>query len=159
MSGAHQRYIRIETGISILINVALTAFFVWLNFYGRASIPLEGPSGVLRDGIPQNIITVFMSLLVPTLLTRRRCRAGDVAPLNGSLGYLPSNAILRALAVAIAVSVIAVPLTWIVLPVVSPPVWAFWPLLTFKVIYSACLAAAVTPFGLIAALKDRAPDS
>ena len=154
MTAAHSAYIRVETVVSVVINVVLTVVFVFVSFGGRSFVDLDGPAGILRDAIPQNVITVFMSLLVPTWLTRKRCSAGAIAPLGGGTGRLPSNVVLRALVLAIAVAVVAVPLTWAILPVVSPPVWSFWPLLAFKAAYSALLAALVTPFGLVMALKD-----
>jgi hypothetical protein len=154
LTAAHSTYIRVETAISVVINVVLTVIFVFVSFGGRSFVDLNGPGGILYDSLPQNLITVFMSLLVPTWLTRKRCTAGVIAPLGGGAGRLPANVIVRALVLAIAVAVVAVPLTWAMLPLVSPPVWGFWPLLAFKAIYSALIAALVTPLGLLVALKD-----
>ncbi len=154
MTAAHSAYIRVETAVSVAINVVLTVVFVFVSFGGRSFVDLDGPAGILRDAIPQNVITVFMSLLVPTWLTRKRCTAGAIAPLGGGTGLLPANGVVRALVLALAVAVVAVPLTWAVLPMVSPPVWSFRSLLAFKAIYSALLAALVTPLGLLMALRD-----
>ena len=149
------RYILVETAISMVINAAISACFAWLVFGGRADIALWGAGGLAFDFVPQTFMIAMMSVVVPTMLTRRRIGAGAVRPRRGPPSRLPSNLFVRALLVALVATVAlggvataALAATW------SGPV-GFTAALPLKIAYGAAVALVVTPFALKAALGDR----
>src|SRR5579859_6544248 len=78
MGTSYRRYIAVETAVSIAINVAISAVFMELVFWRSGTIALWGPHGLAIDFLPQTFMISAMSVLVPTLLTRRRVRNGQL---------------------------------------------------------------------------------
>ena len=146
------RYLRKEALISIAINAGLSALFAVLVFRG-------GPAtveAVAVDALPQSFMIALMTTLVPTLLTRKRLRAGVVQPLAGRGPRLPANLALRALLVAAGAALIGGALHWLLLPRLGAAVWPFDAVLAFKVGYGALLARLLAPLILRRALADTA---
>ena len=150
---SQSRYIAIETGISIIINTALSIGFVFLVFYGRATIPAGGPHAMVRDMAPQTFMVVLMSCLVPGLLTRRRLAAGTLPwhPVASSLAI--PHVLLTAGVLAVAATVLVVAVSWAALPRLLPTGIAFSPLLISKALYGMLLAALVTPWSIRRVLR------
>ena len=87
MTKFQRRYVATETLISMAINCAISVGMFVLLFGGRAEISLKGLDGALIDFIPQTFMIALMSLVVPTLLTRRRVARGRI----GSIGGCPAS--------------------------------------------------------------------
>lgn len=150
-----RRYIVIETLISMAINAAFSAGFAFLMFGGRAEIGLWGPAGLALDFAPQTFVIAMMSVLVPTVLTRRRVRSGALAPGNGAPSRLPDNLLLRAALVALAATIVLGGAATALLAATWTGPLTFSAALLLKIIYGALVALAVTPPALRAALRDR----
>ena len=60
----------------------ISALFMAMVFGGKASIDLWGPHGLAIDFVPQTFMISAMSILVPTLIARRRMRGGAIEPLR-----------------------------------------------------------------------------
>lgn len=156
----HTAYIRRETLISMVINSVLTLLFFLLLFGGMAHVPQWGVGHWAFDFIPQSLMIALMSTLVPGLLTRRAVASSRIMA-NGPPSRLPANPVVRAIAVALAVTTIVVALVVAAHLVVSasgqgtPSTIPFAAALAIKLAYAAVLAAAVTPPGLRAALAAR----
>ena len=147
-------YIRRETLISMVINTALSLAFFCLVFGLGRRVPVWGVGGYVFDFGPQAFMIGLMATLVPGALARNALRKGLVAPWTGG-SRLPHALLLRALAVAVASTLIAVGVSagmltiagWTIL---SPPL-----ALLAKLTFGAALALVVTPPGLRAALTPR----
>lgn len=151
MTPAHRRYVRAETAISAAINAALSVAFVVALFRGQALVAV---GGLVRDALPQSFMVALMGTAVPTVLTRRRVRAGAVAPLPRGGVPLPANLAARALLVALVVAGVAVAAQALLLPSLLPPAVPFGAVLAGKALYGGLLGAGVTRVALRAALGD-----
>jgi hypothetical protein len=150
LSPGQRLYVRRETLIGIAINAVLSALFVFLLFGGSETIPVRD---IALDAVPQSFMIALMTTIVPTLLTRKRLRQGEVEALADA-NALPSNLLLRALLVAAASAVIGGALHWLLLPALAPATWSFLALLAYKIVYGAVLAWLLGPILLRRALAD-----
>jgi hypothetical protein len=150
----HGRYIAVETAVSTLINAALSLLAAWLVFGGRTSIEAAGPRGFAMDFLPQTFMVSFMSTLIPTWLTRRRVRAGEVERGTSPASRLPRNLLVRALVSALAMTLVL----GVAAMLLAPRLWGqplpLAGLFGLKVAYGALISVPVTRFALRAALAD-----
>jgi hypothetical protein len=150
---AQRRYLRVEAAISVGINAAMSIAFVLLVFHDQARVAV---GALVRDALPQSFMVALMSTAVPTLLTRRRLRAGAVAPLPRSGLGLPANVAVRSLSIALLVVALAGVAHWLLLPRLLPAAVPFGSVLVGKAVYGGLLGAAVTLVAVRAALGDAA---
>jgi hypothetical protein len=155
MAPSTRAYLVKETLISIAINSVLSALFVWLVF-GRAQIvPVSGAGGLSLDFLPQTFMISLMSVLVPSLLTRKRRRAGAVEGCEPVLPWLPRNLPLRALLIAVMATILFSGAATLLLNAVvedSLTMASVWPM---KIAYGALIAVIVTPIGLCVTLGEK----
>jgi hypothetical protein len=154
MGISHRRYIAIETAISIVINVVISGLFMVAVFGRERFIELWGFHGLAFDFVPQTFMISGMSVLVPTLLARRRI-SGGVLPRRTR----PPSLFLRRLTVRIVllalfftlilggIGVLLLAQTW------KGPL-RFWQAFPLKLFYGALVASLATPLGLSLALSD-----
>ena len=152
VTAVHRRYIALETVISMIINIAFSALFFFLVFGRSDHIDLHG---FALDYFPQTFMITLMSVIVPTILTRKRVNGGRLVRRGSAFGArLPKGVILRAILLACTACVtLGAVAVWITA--------SFWPaepahsnLLLLKLAYGAVVAAILTPIGLVAALSD-----
>lgn len=155
MYASHKRYIVMETTFSVMLNMAISALFVWLMFGGRDAIGLWGADGLAVDLLPTTFMITLMTTIALTLITRRRVRLNQVAALSDGPLPLPRFFLLRGLVLALAATSVLVPLTVLVLHVLDMPPLRYGAVMVFKLAYGGVLAMVVTPLILIAALRDR----
>lgn len=155
MTPEQRRYLATETLIAIAFATVLSGVFGWLLFGGRARIPLLGLDGALLDFVPQTFMIALMSVLVPTLLTRRRLSAGKVAALPTPPIRLPAAPIARALLIAALATLVLGGTAAAVLIVLAGEAIAFAPFLILKCAYGALVALATAQIGVTAALADQ----
>jgi len=132
MTDAQRRYVRTEMVVAAIINAVLSI------------------GGLVVDAIPQTLMIVLMSILVPTLLTRRRLAASRIERLAGTPCW-PRNVLLRSMLVATIGAAIAWVLHAALMPLIGEN-WSFQTALSFKTAYGAILGATVTRFAVGAAL-------
>ncbi|WP_138918682.1 hypothetical protein [Nitrospirillum viridazoti] len=149
MTHSQRRYVVIETAIGVFISAAISILFVFVVFGGQDAIPLAGLGGVAFDALPQSFMIVFMSVLMPTVLTRRRIHSRTHLCINKIIRVsFPKNSFLRALYVAAPAAVTAWLFHISILPVVSPPEWRFFPLLFYKTVYGAFVSFVFVPVAI-----------
>ncbi|GJG88067.1 hypothetical protein tb265_32480 [Gemmatimonadetes bacterium T265] len=151
LTPAHRRYLRAESALSAAINGAISVGFVLAVFHGQ---PRVGADALVRDALPQSFMVALMGSAVPTLVTRRRLRAGAVAPLPVAGAAMPANVAVRAVLIAVPVAVVAVAAHWLLLPRLLSAAVPFGRVLAGKALYGALLGAGVTWFAVRAALAD-----
>jgi hypothetical protein len=155
-------YVLVETSISIVINVALSALFMALVFGRTAAIGLWGAHGIAADFVPQTFMISAMSILVPTVLTRQRIRRGTIGdgvsrPRAGAIPVPIRNLAARTLLFALLLTTVlggaalaCVAANW------KGPV-TFWQAFPWKLAYGAVVALTATPLGLKLALAEGDP--
>lgn len=154
MTDAHRKYLIVETLVSVVVNGAISALFVVLAFAGRSEVDLWGPGNLAVDLLPQTFAVAFMSVLVPTILTRKRLRSGKLGRAEGVSSRLPRNLWLRSLLLAVAATVlIAGTMIALLAALWSGPI-AYGDLFLLKVLYGGVVALLVTPIALVATLAD-----
>ena len=149
------RYVATETVISIMINATMSALFMELVFGRSSQITLWGPRGLAVDFIPQTLAISAMSVIVPTLITRRRLRMRVICPLQRP--FLPAGlaSLWRRVAlVSVALVVGAGGLATCILSAQSSEAWTFWTVFPYKIVYGAAVALLATPIGLIMVLSE-----
>ncbi len=151
-TGSRRRFFATEIGLSLIFNMVIAGVATWLLSDWPAAT-----SGRFADAyldIFRATIGPMTGFVVPvTLMIRKRVRLGKVPPSRGRQ-ILPRNVVLRALVLcAVSIVVLGTPAGWL-LATLAPQGAAF---LLFKILYGAAIALAVTPFVLVAALRDRAP--
>lgn len=152
---SHKRYVRTETFFSIVLNMAVSALFVWIVFRGQSEIGLWGMNGLAFDLVPTTFMITLMTTIALTLITRKRVRNNKVAAITSpSLRGVPRFFLLRALLFAIVATAVLVPaMTGLLHLMQVTPVSYSWAMV-FKLIYGGLLAVLITPLILIAALRD-----
>ncbi len=150
---SHGRYIIVETLISLAINTALSVLFVFLAFHGRSQVSVLGRHGIVLDMVPQTLMIVLMSSLVPALLTHRRLRAGTLRAQSQTRTDTALSVCARALGLAVLTSGMVVTACWLTLPHVLPSGASFRSLLVSKAVYGMLLAMFFTPLAVGRALR------
>jgi hypothetical protein len=74
MTDAQRRYVRTEMIVATIINAILSIVFMLIVFGGQPIVAVGGRGGLIVDSIPQTAMIALMSMLVPSLLTRRRLK-------------------------------------------------------------------------------------
>lgn len=156
----HRRYLAVETAISVVLNVLVTAAFAWFPFHDEDSVPLWGPLGIAVDLVPTTFMITLMVSIALTLITRRRVRAGHVPGLNPAAmsypwyGWLPRQVVWRAVALGMTLTVVLVPGVIALFVLAGINLLPFDSFFLFKLIYGGLLAILITPVILTAALAD-----
>ena len=141
MTPAHRRYLVTEACVGAAINGVLSVAFVFLMFAGQAHVSI---AALTLDALPQSFMIALMASIVPTLITRRRLRAGAVRALPSMRLTLPRQAVPRGLVLALVIAALAVAAHWLLLPLLTPASWPFAAMLAYKAVYGALLGAGVT---------------
>jgi hypothetical protein len=157
--------VRRETLANVLATVSIAAAIAWLAFRGAGPYPsLAPPPGGIFGILPGTFNFVLLVTLALTLVVRGRVARGAVrraAPDEGVRrgARLPRNALLRALALAAATTLLFVPATYALVWLATsagllPPAWSFAGMLAFFEAYFVAVALFVTPAIVWQALRD-----
>ena len=154
VTATHRRYVAIEATIGAVISGVLSVAFCVLIF-GRASrVSAFGTHSLAVDALPQTFMITLMASLVPTLLTRARVRRGTQMAWHGVSVRLPRNVALRAVLVAMAVTVVGGIATCACL-FAGPSDYASQTVLVAKTVYGILLGGGVAAFATRLALSDQ----
>lgn len=153
----NKSYVFKESAISAVINALFSIVFVFLIFYPASHIAVFGADGLVVDAIPQSLAITFMATLIPTLVTRSRKRKGLVTASPECITWLPKNAVLRALTLAIIIALITVAGHFAVFSLLAIESVSFNTAAIAKVIYGAMLGALITRY-TVSLLFTRSPD-
>jgi hypothetical protein len=152
----HVRYVALETTIGTAINAILSVALTYALFEAHVAMPGDS-SALLRDIGTQCFVVALASVLLPTLLTRRRCQGGALQRLERRASWL-DNLLVRAILIAAGATAIGVALLYcVILPHLGPAIFTISAFLAFKGTVGALIAFAVTPIAVHLALGDAAP--
>lgn len=166
MTEDQQKAVKSETRLAIALNVVISAFFAWLVFPKTGEIAMWGASGMAFDLLPTTFMILFMTTLALSLVTRRRIKAGAIAPIdledapNDFSGLaakrLPRNIPLRAVTLAVGACVALIPFLVGALTLVGAASMNFPTFAAFKMAYGAFLGLVFTPIILLSAMAATA---
>lgn len=149
-----QHYVAVETVISVIINVLISAGFMFLVFGRADSIDLWGPHGLALDFVPQTFMITLMSVVVPTLLTRKRLAGGQITRRTPRARQWPKNLALRAALLAVGMTLVLGSAATLLLASIWSGPLPFWHVFAGKLAYGALTAVIATPIGLLLALTE-----
>jgi uncharacterized membrane protein len=147
------RYVRRETVISVVINVALSGFFFLLVFGRTDPVPVWGLGQYAFAFVLQSLMIALVSTVVPGILSIQRRKARLVERVE-SPPRLPRKLLLRALLIAFLAVLLGAGGVALVLFAARIDDIAWIPALMFALLYGGTLAALVTPPTLRAALHQ-----
>ena len=160
MDREHQRYVRTETGIGVVLNILVSALFAWAVVPKPPGvIAMWGLGGIAFDLVPTTFMIVFMTSIALGLLTAKRLRDGKVSPMPraaaGLAGRLPASVPGRAITLALIGCATLLPLTVLGLILLGVESMALWPFVAFKAAYGVVVALVFMPPLLVSALAGR----
>lgn len=149
------KYLAVETTSSTIVNGLLNLLGAFLEFHGRTQIPTTGHGGLVQDTIGQTFIVAFLSVLVPSLLTRRRQRAAGYFEQQSEPGARkPANLYLHALTVGVVFTALGAAFNAMLLPRLFPDTVSHAHVLLYKTVYGAVVGMFATWFALRAILTE-----
>ena len=160
MQPEQQRYLRLETSVSMGVNALLSMVATWIVFGGATMVAWSsGDKNLLADAMPHAFAVAAMGTLVPTYLTRRRLRTAKVPhdPHLPAITWLPSFLWLRALVIAVEMGALGYALHRYILMPFVPAHWPMAQVYAFKALYGALISLPATSIAVRAALGDRLP--
>ncbi len=151
------KYLATETVSSAICNALLNWLGALAVFHGRAYIPVSGPKGLVMDSIGQTFFVVSLSILIPSLLTRRRQRTGVLpsAP-SGTRRSKPTNLYLLSLLAGVLAACVVVACNAALLPRVFPASVSHRGAVLFKVVCGAVIGCIASALAISAVLKETA---
>lgn len=156
MSATANRYVVVETVIASVFSFAFNAGISWLALHDLRPITLFGLPGLAIGFLPATFMTVLMVVMISTLITRARRRAGKAPELPVRPAKLPYQVVLRALLVALGATVVFAPAVVAGLHVAYPgPYTLDWALI-LNGVYGVVLAVIIAPPILRTALSEPA---
>lgn len=149
MTGA--RYVLRETAIGSVVNGAISAGFYFAIFHGQDAPAVWGARGLVLDCLPQGGMIGLMSVLVPTLLTRRRVIAGK-APFSLRTISAPQNLLAWSIFGGLAGLSLLTGAAAFLGHLTGADTVDFTAGLALKVAFGAVLPWAITPWAIQAAM-------
>lgn len=154
MGTSYRHYIAVETAVSIVINVIISALFMVAVFGRTPQIELWGAHGLALDFIPQTFMITAMSVLVPTLLTRKRIRRGIVLGRQKNTPRLVRHLAVRVVLLAALLTIILGGIGVAILSASWQGPVSYWHTFPLKLLYGGLVALIATPIGLFIALSE-----
>jgi uncharacterized membrane protein SpoIIM required for sporulation len=156
---AHRRYVRRERLAGSVFNAAIAIFSTYLIFSNVDVIPLWSKDGIAFDLVPTVFMLTLFGNLVVSLLAHKRLKEGMVRPIeDGRVGLaartLPRNLLVRLLIVAVAMTVVMVPLSILLLHALGIDSMSYHQYLVFKACYGPAVGALSVAIVIEAALID-----
>ncbi len=151
------KYLATETVSSAICNALLNWLGALAVFHGRAYIPVSGPKGLVMDSIGQTFFVVSLSILIPSLLARRRRRTGALPPAPSSTQPTsPANLYLRSLIAGVVAACVVAACNAVLLPRVFPPDVSHRDAVLFKIVCGAIIGCIASALAISAVLKETA---
>jgi hypothetical protein len=124
-----------------------------LFFFGGHQLIDLGCRAVVLDLMPQSFAVGLMSFLIPTLLTRRRCRSGKLRPQDGT-HILPRNVLVRSALVGVVTAAVSTAAYAALGPLPGLNLETLNHFVMLKAAFGAILSIILTPIALYTALRD-----
>jgi hypothetical protein len=143
-----------ETAKSSFINGAISGGLTLLGFGSQTQITVWGPPSFALDFIPQTFMGALMSVVIPTIVTRKMRQAGKLPLISPPAFRLPKSAVLRGAIAGLAGCVaLCLPVILLLLPFAEHSL-QLPAAIAIKVLYGVAVACVFTPFSILAAMAD-----
>ena len=146
-----KKHIYKETLISAIINSVFSFGITYLVLGGAEVIEKQE---LVIDALPQSFFVTFFGVFIPTLLSRKKIKAGAIATLPYQKSFLPNNAFFRAVSMGLMAAIAGWLLHVVVLNGFGIEQLAINPVFVYKTLYGAVLSFVVTPIALLITLKE-----
>ena len=151
-----RKYLVAETFGSFVVNAILNFLPAYAVFRNHPLVPVNGHGGMFQDSIGAAFIVTFLSYLVPALIGRSRRKAGTL-PASGLPGKPHSNVYLRALGLAVVVTLVLTALDAFLMPRLFGSAVSLHTELTFKTIFGAVVGAFASFLAILRTLHEETP--
>ncbi len=140
MRAEARKYLTVETTGSFIVNALLNYGPAYLIFRHHPIVPVAGHGGMFQDSVGETFIVIFLSSLVPYLISRSRRNAGTL-PVSGMESKPEGNVYLRSLAVAVLCTLLLTGLNALLMPRIFGSAVTLHTELKFKTWYGAVIGA------------------
>ena len=153
---------REQVFVPFAINAVLGLVITWAAFWGQTSVPCWGEGSVAVDLLITMFMFPLLASLVMTLVFRRNARAGKTptvpadAVIPAWARILPNHVVLRALAVALAVSLAVCPALLLLLHLSGAQTMTLTPVLVGKSLLCGAVSSLFSPPIALRAILDGA---
>jgi hypothetical protein len=157
---AHRRYVNKERLAAGIFNVIVGVLSTYLAFPNAPVIPLWGQHGIAFDLVPTVFMLTLVGNFVVTVLAHKRLRADEVQIIDDSMCSwiacrLPRNMFIRLLVIAVSMTVLAVPLSVLVLKLVGIDSMSYHQYMGFKACYGPAIGVLSVSVAIETALRDH----
>jgi hypothetical protein len=164
LSEAQRKYLIHEQIIgAAIVNGLLNGLLGWLAFRKHPAVPMLGESSIVNDTIGTAVLLPLFVCLIATPLIRKAVKAGKVAPLTAAsearsmVLWLPANPFLRGLVLALGALASCATVLLGLLALLGVQQMSVSGFVIVKMLYSAILAALVSPIIALYVLASEAP--
>jgi len=151
MNSVIKQHLYNETGISAIINSAFSFGITYL-LLGANEVVLR--QELVIDALPQSFAVTLFGVFIPTLLTRKKIRAGKLATLPFRKIALPANAFFRAVLMGILAAIFGGLLHLVIFFGLQIEALGIATVFVYKTLYGAALSMVVTPIALLLVLQE-----
>jgi hypothetical protein len=147
-------YLIRETAKSSFINGAVSGGLTLLVFGSQSEITVWGPPSFALDFIPQTFMGALMSVIIPTIVSRKLRQTGKLPPISPRAIRLPKNAVLRGAIAGLAGCIaLCLPVILALLPFAEHS-FQLPAAIAIKVLYGVVVPCVFTPLSILAAMAD-----
>ena len=151
MNNAIRKHVVRETLVSTIINSVLSFGITFLVLGGNDIV--HGQALVI-DALPQTFAVAFFSVLVPTILTRKKIKSGQLDTLAFRSTWLPNSAFIRAVLIGLLAAVAGGLAHLVVLTGMQIEELMIGSVFIYKTLYGAVISILITPVALRVVLHE-----
>lgn len=159
LDGPHRAFIARHTGIAVAMNFAMGGVMAWLAFRSDEDVTLWGTGGFAIDIVATTIFLTFFTSFFVSKAASKAIQQHRVRPIEWPTAdvlfeHLRPRPLLGSTGVAILSAVGICPVVMTAFALVDAEVVGLSTIVAFKAVYSALLAAVVTPTVVLVAWAE-----
>jgi hypothetical protein len=156
---AAARHMLQQSVVSSIMTVMMNSLMTFVLLSNGSAIPTWGASGAVFDLLPTTFMSIFMSTVMPGILTEKAVRAGELRALPIKGLAVPGNVFVRALILAMMGTIVFGCLLAMAFFMLGIGSISFAALLGLKAVYGALLGWFAAPIAVRQALAAALPSS
>jgi hypothetical protein len=151
MNSAIKKYLIRETLVSTIINSVLSFAITFLVLGGNELVLRQA---LVIDALPQTFAVTFFSVFVPTFLTRKKIKSGQLETLLFRKTWLPNHAFFRAVLCGLLAAIVGGLAHFAVLTGLQIEELMISTVFIYKTLYGAAISILITPIALRIVLHE-----
>jgi hypothetical protein len=151
MNSAIRKHLVRETLVSTIINSVLSFAITFLVLAGNDIVLRQA---LVIDALPQTFAVTFFSVFVPTFLTRKKIKSGQLQTLPFRKTWLPNNAFFRAVLCGLLAAIVGGLAHFAVLTGLQIEELMISTVFIYKTLYGAVISILITPVALRIVLHE-----